>query len=187
MANAEAEHHVKLAAGTLEQFRLAYRVADRLIVTRPDLLLIPDAEFFLWNAAVLACDRSNLEPVTLENAAQDLGVIDKTNAGSDAYFLETHSLGKLTNLLDARPLAVARCLDHSGDLGNAPNPRIVVFTGRIMDAVGIYLCGAIPRTTFSRFARPTGAYVVRAICACRIFILHIRSPGFGTQSPQCGR
>jgi hypothetical protein len=61
-------------------------------------------------------------------------------------------------------------------LGNAPNPRIVVFTGGITDAIRIYLCGAIPRTTFSRFTRSAGAHVVRAICACRIFILHIRSP-----------
>ncbi len=121
MPDAEAEHDIKLAAGTLEQFGLAYRVADRLKITGTDFLLVLDAEFFLWDAAVLACDRSDLEPVTLEDAAQDLGVIDKTNAGRDAYFLKTHSLGKLTNLLDARPLAVARCLDHGRDLGNAPN------------------------------------------------------------------
>ena len=69
-------------------------------------------------------------------------MIDKTDAGGDSYFLETNSLGKLTNLLDTRPLAVARCLDHGRDLGDAANLRI---------AVRIHLCRAIPGTTFSRF------------------------------------
>ena len=73
-------------------------------------------------------------------------MIDKTDAGGDAYFLETHSLGKLTNLLDTRPLAVARCLDHGRNLGDAANLRIFVFTGRVVDALRIYLCGAIPGT-----------------------------------------
>ena len=99
-------------------------------------------------------------------------MIDKTNAGSDAYFLETHSLGKLTNLLDTRPLAVARCLDHGRDLGDTANLRIVVFTGRVVDTVRIHLCGAISGTTFSRFTHATGAHIVRTICACRIFVLH---------------
>ena len=103
-------------------------------------------------------------------------MIDKTDAGGDAYSFEIHPLGKLTNLLDAGPLAVARCLDHSRDLGDAANLRIVVFTDRLVDAVGIHLCGAIPRTTFSRFTYATRAYIVRAICACRIFIFHAESP-----------
>ena len=106
-------------------------------------------------------------------------MIDKTDAGGDAYFLETHSLGKLTNLLDTRPLAVARCLDHGRGLGDAANFRIVVFTRRVVDAVWIHLCRAIPGTTFSRFTHATGAHIVRAICACRIFILHTVSPASG--------
>ena len=106
-------------------------------------------------------------------------MIDKTDAGGDAYFLETHSLGKLTNLLDTGPLAVARCLDHGRDLGDAANLRIVVFAGRVVDAVRIHLCGAIPGTTFSRFTYATGAHIFRAIGACRIFILHAASPASG--------
>ena len=103
-------------------------------------------------------------------------MIDKTDARGDAYFLETHSLGKLTNLLDTRPLAVARRLDHSRDLGDAADLRIVVFAGRVVDAIRIHLCGAIPGTTFSRFTHATGTHIIRAICACRIFILHAVSP-----------
>ena len=71
-------------------------------------------------------------------------MIDKTDAGGDAYFLETHSLGKLTNLLDTGPLAVARCLDHGRDLGDAANLRIVVFPGRIVDAVRTTFVGQYP-------------------------------------------
>ena len=106
-------------------------------------------------------------------------MIDKTDAGGDAYFLEAHSLGKLTNLLDARPLAVALSLDHGRDLGDAANFRIVVFADRSVDAVRIHLGGAIAGTTFSRFAHATGAHCVRTISACRILILHAVSPTSG--------
>jgi hypothetical protein len=84
--------------------------------------------------------------VTLEDTAQNLGVIDETDAGGDAYFLEAHSLGKLTNLLDTRPLAVARCLDHGRDLGDAANLRIVVFAGRVVVPSGSTLQGSIAAT-----------------------------------------
>src|SRR5450759_745266 len=69
--------------------------------------------------------------------------------------------------------------DAAAKYDDAADLRIVVFGGRVVDAVRIHLCGAIPGTTFSRFTHATGAHIVRTICACRIFIFHAVSPASG--------
>jgi hypothetical protein len=61
---------------------------------------------------VLASDGNNLKLVTLEDAAQDLGLIDETDAGCDSDFSKIHLLGKFADLLDTGPFAITSSLDQ---------------------------------------------------------------------------
>jgi len=106
VAHAQADDHVELAARAVEQLGLRDRVADRLEVARPYLLLVLEADFLLRHAAVLARDRRDFKAVALQDCAEDARQVDEADAGRDADLLEAHLARELADLLDPGPLAI---------------------------------------------------------------------------------
>ena len=126
MADAQAHHHVEVAAVGVEQFGLGDRVAECFEIAGADLLAVLQADVFLGNVAVLAGDGGHFEAVAFEDAGEHVGVVDEADAVGDADLLEAHALGELHDLLNPGPFAVALGLDDGGFAGHLEHFRIVV-------------------------------------------------------------
>ena len=149
VAHAQAHDHVELAAGAVEQFGLRHRVAHRLEVSRPDFLLVLDADILLRHAAVLARDRGHLETVALEDRAEHAREIDEADAHGDTHFGKAHLLRELADLLHPRPFAVAFALDHRRDVRDAQRELVAIGLPGAGDTFGIDFGRAVGGAAFS--------------------------------------